>query len=153
MADVSRLPCFISHALAREGELMRESGSTSTWVRAPYRLSLAMSPIRSTGSTLWVRTSSRNNSGRHTLTSILAGTIFFLLNVTFYLINVTMMTTRAIRHPRVFTQSFYDRSEAVWFPTSMLGMATLMIGTMLYGVPRCGVSSLQRNLSQSQFCT
>lgn len=68
-----------------------------------------------------------------------AGTIFFLLNLVFYLINVTMMLTRAIRYPKVFKQSFYDRSEAVWFPTSMLGMATLMIATMLYGIPRCGV--------------
>lgn len=51
-----------------------------------------------------------------------------------------MTISRAIRYPRVFKQSFYDRSEAVWFPTSMLGMATLIIGTMLFGVPRCGVS-------------
>ena len=70
------------------------------------------------------------------------GTIFFLLNAIFYIINVTMMLTRAIKYPRVFKQSFYDRSEAVWFPTAMLGMATIMIGTMLYGVPRCGVSAI-----------
>jgi hypothetical protein len=50
-----------------------------------------------------------------------------------------MAASRAIRYPKVFKQSFYDRSEAVWFPTIMLGMATLIIGTMLYGVPYCGV--------------
>lgn len=76
------------------------------------------------------------------------GTIFFLLNVVFYLINLTMVLTRAIKYPRVFKQSFYDRSEAVWFPTSMLGMATIMIGTMLYGVPRCGVSFVRSVITQ-----
>jgi tellurite resistance protein TehA-like permease len=68
------------------------------------------------------------------------GTIFFILNIIFYLINVTMTISRAIRYPKVFKQSFYDRSEAVWFPTSVIGMATLIIGTMLFGIPRCGVS-------------
>jgi len=52
-----------------------------------------------------------------------------------------MMISRYIRHPKVFKQSFYDRSEAVWFPTSVIGMATLIIGTILFGIPRCGVSS------------
>lgn len=51
-----------------------------------------------------------------------------------------MMLTRAIKYPKVFKQSFYDRAEGVWFPTSVIGMATLIIGTMLFGVPYCGVS-------------
>jgi hypothetical protein len=51
-----------------------------------------------------------------------------------------MVLTRAIKYPKVFKQSFYDRSEAVWFPTSVIGMATLIIGTMLFGIPYCGVS-------------
>jgi hypothetical protein len=51
-----------------------------------------------------------------------------------------MTVTRAIRYPKVFKQSFYDRAEGVWFPTSVIGMATLLIGTMLFGIPYCGVS-------------
>jgi hypothetical protein len=52
-----------------------------------------------------------------------------------------MSITRAIKYPKVFKQSFYDRAEGVWFPTSVIGMATLLIGTMLFGIPKCGVSS------------
>jgi tellurite resistance protein TehA-like permease len=51
-----------------------------------------------------------------------------------------MTVTRAIKYPKVFKQSFYDRAEGVWFPTSVIGMATLLIGTMLFGIPYCGVS-------------
>jgi hypothetical protein len=52
-----------------------------------------------------------------------------------------MTITRAIKYPKVFKQSFFDRAEGVWFPTSVIGMATLLIGTMLFGIPYCGVSS------------
>jgi hypothetical protein len=51
-----------------------------------------------------------------------------------------MTITRAIKFPKVFKQSFFDRAEGVWFPTSVIGMATLLIGTMLFGIPYCGVS-------------
>jgi len=68
------------------------------------------------------------------------GTVWFILNIIFYLINLTMTATRAIKHPKVFKQSFYDRAEGVWFPTSIIAMATLLIGTILLGIPFCGVS-------------
>lgn len=96
-----------------------------------------MSPINSTDNMLSVSLFLSD----HEPVLMGTGSIFFILNIIFYLINVTMTISRAVRHPKVFKQSFYDRSEAVWFPTSVIGMATLIIGTILFGIPRCGVSS------------
>lgn len=49
-----------------------------------------------------------------------------------------MAFRRLHRWPRVFKNSFYDQKEAVWFPVTAVAMATLIIGTLLYGGPYTG---------------
>lgn len=73
-------------------------------------------------------------NGQHAI-----GTVFFILNIVLYLINVAMMITRAIRYPRQFKQSFFDQAEGVWFPVVAVAMSTLLTATIIYGVPFCGV--------------
>jgi hypothetical protein len=57
------------------------------------------------------------------------------------MINLTMVARRAINHPKVFKASFYDEGEGVWFPVAILGLATLIIGTIVFGIPYTGVSA------------
>jgi hypothetical protein len=52
-----------------------------------------------------------------------------------------MTTIRAVRHPEVFKNSFYDQTEAPWIPTFNLSIATILIGMIDLGIPRTGVSA------------
>jgi len=67
------------------------------------------------------------------------GTIFFLLNLVIYAVNLAMVTSRIYLYPRVVIQSFYDESEAIWFPVLLLGFSTIILGIVIYGIPKCGV--------------
>jgi tellurite resistance protein TehA-like permease len=68
------------------------------------------------------------------------GCVFFIANIVVYLVNIAMTFRRMYRWPRVFKNSFYDQKEAVWFPVPTIAMATLLVGTLIYGGPYTGVS-------------
>jgi hypothetical protein len=68
------------------------------------------------------------------------GCIFYIANIVIYLFNIAMTCRRIHRWPRIFKNSFYDQKEAVWFPVTGVAMATLIIGTLIYGGPYTGVS-------------
>ncbi|KAK4688387.1 hypothetical protein P7C73_g1722, partial [Tremellales sp. Uapishka_1] len=66
------------------------------------------------------------------------GCCFFFMNILWFIVNLIMVARRAINHPKIFKHSFYDQGEGVWFPVTVLAVATLIIGIINYGIPYCG---------------
>jgi tellurite resistance protein TehA-like permease len=55
------------------------------------------------------------------------GTIFFMIDLVIFLINVAGVTSRAIYHTRVFKNSFFDHEDGIYVPCSALAFATLFV--------------------------
>lgn len=66
------------------------------------------------------------------------GTIFFLINLIVFVINVSGVLSRAYFHPQAFKASWYDHEDGVYAPCFSLAWATLFVGIIDYGVPYCG---------------
>jgi hypothetical protein len=50
-----------------------------------------------------------------------------------------MTALRAIRHPKVFHQSFYDQNEAPWVGVALMTAAPILVVSIQQGVPHTGV--------------
>jgi tellurite resistance protein TehA-like permease len=55
------------------------------------------------------------------------GTVFFMIDLVIFLINVAGVTSRAIYHSRVFKNSFYDHEDGIYVPCFALAFATLFV--------------------------
>jgi tellurite resistance protein TehA-like permease len=55
------------------------------------------------------------------------GTIFFMIDLVIFLINVAGVSSRAIYHTRVFKNSFYDHDDGIYVPCFALAFATLFV--------------------------
>ncbi|ORX36964.1 voltage-dependent anion channel [Kockovaella imperatae] len=66
------------------------------------------------------------------------GTVFFIIDIVVFIVNVVMLSLRAIHFPHLFALSFKSHSEGVWTPVSAVALSTLLTNTMLYGIPYCG---------------
>ncbi|WVR00385.1 hypothetical protein IAU59_007528 [Kwoniella sp. CBS 9459] len=67
-----------------------------------------------------------------------AATVWFIIDICLFILCTTMTTIRAIKHTAVFRHSFYDQTEAPWMPTFNLTLATLLLGIIDLGIPKCG---------------
>ncbi|OCF32245.1 hypothetical protein I316_06160 [Kwoniella heveanensis BCC8398] len=67
-----------------------------------------------------------------------AATVWFIVDICLFILCTVMTTIRAIKHTAVFRHSFYDQTEAPWMPTFNLSIATLIIGIIDLGIPKCG---------------
>ncbi|AFR98260.2 hypothetical protein C343_06236 [Cryptococcus neoformans C23] len=66
------------------------------------------------------------------------GTVFFMIDLVVFLINIIGVASRAIFHWANFKDSFFDHSDGTYIPCILLAVATLFVGIMDYGVPYCG---------------
>lgn len=61
--------------------------------------------------------------------------MFLGLNIVFYLLNLAGTALKAILHPRAFRKSFVVPGQALFFPTSILAIVTILNGLITYVVP------------------
>lgn len=55
------------------------------------------------------------------------GTVFFFIDLVIFLINMAGVSSRAIYHPRVFKNSFYDHEDGIYVLCMALAFATLFV--------------------------
>ncbi|KAI5463649.1 voltage-dependent anion channel [Mariannaea sp. PMI_226] len=66
------------------------------------------------------------------------GKIFFLLTIVLFLGLVAGMTFRFISSPPALKASLMHPTEGLFFPCSLLSVATILSNSAIYGVPACG---------------
>lgn len=66
------------------------------------------------------------------------GTVFFLLNLVVFIINVGLQCARAWLHPRAFRASVSNPAEALFMPTAVLAFATIFVDMTVYATPYVG---------------
>ncbi|KAI9731823.1 MAG: hypothetical protein M1818_007688 [Claussenomyces sp. TS43310] len=71
------------------------------------------------------------------------GTVFFILNLVFFVILVAGISARFYMFPGTFTRSIYHPTESLLFPTPFLTIAVIIGGIQKYGVPHSGPWLLQ----------
>ncbi|KAB8339325.1 hypothetical protein FH972_022258 [Carpinus fangiana] len=62
------------------------------------------------------------------------GVTFFILNITLFIFNCTMMSLRAYYWPKAFKGSFFHPTESLFIPAFFISIATLLINTCEYGL-------------------
>lgn len=62
------------------------------------------------------------------------GCIFFILNIVFFLFNVTMISLRFYFFPRTFKASFLHPTESLFIPSSLVSFGIILINITQYGV-------------------
>jgi len=67
-------------------------------------------------------------------------TIFFFLNMAFFLFNTTTLLIQAIVYPRQSLRLIQDPVKGIFVPLIVLSFATIIIGTINYAVPTGHVS-------------
>ena len=66
------------------------------------------------------------------------GTVFYILDLCFFLTICCLITTRFCLFPDTFKQSFLHPSESLFFPAFWLCWPTIIAGMQHYGVPSTG---------------
>ena len=66
------------------------------------------------------------------------GTIFCLLNIVFFIINVGCISLRFYLFPETFKASFLHPSESLFFPASIVSFGTILINISQYGLGHTG---------------
>ncbi|KZV91647.1 hypothetical protein EXIGLDRAFT_675822 [Exidia glandulosa HHB12029] len=66
------------------------------------------------------------------------GSVFLGVNIVFYILNLIGMALKAYLHPRAFRKSFTVPGQALFFPTSILAVNTILVGIIHYAVPYTG---------------
>ena len=59
--------------------------------------------------------------------------------ILFWFFNIYMTVLRAVKHWRVFKQSFFDQTEAPWVGVSLMTAAPILVVIIQQGGPRTGV--------------
>jgi tellurite resistance protein TehA-like permease len=72
----------------------------------------------------------------HGLTTI--GTIFFLLNLVFYITIWAMIGLRFFFFPRTFKHSFTHPTESLFAPATAVSLGTILINIVQYGMSEVG---------------
>lgn len=67
------------------------------------------------------------------------GVVFYLLNITLFIMNCTLITLRFIFKPGSFRASFTSQSESLFIPACIVSVATILTNTCQYGISRQGV--------------
>ena len=66
------------------------------------------------------------------------GKMFFILTIVFFLLLVTGIIIRFIRTPTALRTSLMHPTESLFFPCSLLSVATILLNTSAYGVSESG---------------
>ncbi|KAF2473284.1 C4-dicarboxylate transporter/malic acid transport protein, partial [Lindgomyces ingoldianus] len=66
------------------------------------------------------------------------GCIFFILNITLFLFNVSMISLRFYFYPRTFKASFLHPTESLFIPAAVISFGTILINISQYGVDTTG---------------
>ena len=66
------------------------------------------------------------------------GTIFFLLNIALFLLNILMISLRFYTFPETFEASYMHPSERLFIPSAVVSFGTILINISQYGLPNAG---------------
>lgn len=66
------------------------------------------------------------------------GTMFFLLNLLLFIMNVILISLRFHYHPDTFKASFLHPTERLFVPSAAVSFGTVLINISQYGLPQAG---------------
>ncbi|EJD40724.1 C4-dicarboxylate transporter/malic acid transport protein [Auricularia subglabra TFB-10046 SS5] len=66
------------------------------------------------------------------------GSTFLGLNIIFYMLNLAGTGLKMMLHPRAFAMSFVVPGQALFFPTSILALAGILVGLVDFVLPHAG---------------
>jgi tellurite resistance protein TehA-like permease len=71
------------------------------------------------------------------------GLIFYILNISLFILNCILITIRFHLRPGSFLQSFTDQFESLFVPSVIVSVGLIFITTCQYGIPHAGPWLLQ----------